>query len=99
MLAANTRTVHPIRLDCNGDAGHNKEQTKAITRYVSLAPRSLFSRKKRGVSQLVKRKGRLIIKLIVILVTREQMIGREVAIRGYVQFEARGVQGSEVTYC
>jgi len=27
------------------------------------------------------------------------MIGCKVAIRGYVQFEARGVQGSEVTYC
>lgn len=53
----------------------------------------------RGVSQLIKRKGQAIIKLIVILVTREQMIGCKVAIRGYVQFEARGVQGSEVTYC
>jgi len=35
--------IHPIRLDCNGVAGHNKEQTKAITSYVSLAPRSLSS--------------------------------------------------------
>ena len=95
--------IHPIRLDWNGVAGHNKEQTKAITSKVSLAALSLslslFSCKKRGVSRLIKRKGWVIIKLIVILVTREEMNECRVASKGYIQFEASlGCQGSEVTY-